>query len=105
LEGIYNENGNEMENYTVIIKMSYSTSSEEYMTSYEMTFKEALDSMTVEEFNTIYILNETMKASKIKYSQPGLTKDQYADLLAAYKSDLAAYRAATARWPILDDGF
>jgi hypothetical protein len=72
---------------------------------YDTMMREALESMTTEEFNAIRLLNNAMKESKRKYSQPGLTKEQYAALLAVYMSDLAAYRTATAKWPILDDGF
>jgi hypothetical protein len=71
----------------------------------EVQVQQALDSMTPEEFAAIYSLNEAMKDSKRNYSRPGLTKDQCADLLAAYKSHVAAYRIATAKWPVLEDGF
>jgi hypothetical protein len=72
---------------------------------YDTMMREALESMTKEEFITIHILNEAVKNSKRKYSQPGLSKEQYADLLKVYMSDLEVYRTATAKWPILDDGF
>jgi hypothetical protein len=72
---------------------------------YDTMMREALESMTTEEFNAIRLLNEAVKISKRKYSQPGLTKEQYDALLADYMSKLAAYRAATAKWPILEDGF
>lgn len=78
---------------------------DEYENAYEAQMREALESMTTEEFDTIRLLNEAVKTSKRKYSQPGLTKEQYDALLADYMSKLTAYRAATAKWPILDDGF
>ena len=72
---------------------------------HDVQVQQALDSMTREEFDAIYNLNEVVKDSKRKYSQPGLTKDQCADLLSVHKSHVAAYRIATAKWPILEDGF